>query len=368
MSSEIKCKLAVQQRVLPAYRAAFFDLLAESCQGGLSVFAGTPRRGEALGAEGELKTAVYAYAENLHLGNGRLYACHQRNILTWLERWNPDVLIAEANPRYLSTPMAMRWMRTRGRPVIGWGLGAPPRSGFWRGLLRERFLSGFDALITYSSQGKEQYRAAGFPAERIFIAPNASTRKPNGVLPDRPDHFVDGKPQVLFVGRLQTRKRVDLLLRACAQLPSHKQPALTIVGDGPVRTDLETLAREVYPQAVFTGEKRGEEVAPYFEAADLFVLPGTGGLAVQHAMSHGLPVMVAEADGTQADLVREENGWLLPPGDLETLVHLLNEALSDPLRLRSMGRESFRIVCEEINLELMVEIFAQAVREVQEKV
>ena len=42
----------------------------------------------------------------------------------------------------------------------------------------------------------------------------------------------------------------------------------------------------------------------HFAGADLFVLPGTGGLAVQEAMSYALPVIVAKGDGTQEDLVR----------------------------------------------------------------
>jgi glycosyltransferase involved in cell wall biosynthesis len=367
MSIMIECKLALQQRVLPVYRAAFFDLLAESCRDGLSVFAGTPRPGEALGAEGELKKAVYVYAENMHMGRGRIYACHQRNILTWLARWDPGVLVAEANPRYLSTPSAVRWMKERGRPVIGWGLGVPPGSGFWRNLLRDRFLAGFDALITYSSQGAEEYRSAGFPTERIFIAPNASIMRPQTGCPDRPTGYKDGRARLLFVGRLQSRKRVDLLLRACAMLPAEIQPELTIVGEGPVRPDLEALAQEIYPRAEFTGEKHGEDVRPYFHTADLFVLPGTGGLAVQHAMSEGLPVLVAEADGTQGDLVRSGNGWLVPAGDQKALAERISEAIMDPVRLRSMGRESFRIVFEEINLEVMVAVFTEAVRTVQAK-
>jgi glycosyltransferase involved in cell wall biosynthesis len=367
MSKPIECKLAVQQRVLPAYRTAFFDLLAESCQGGLSVFAGTPRPGEALGAEGELKKAHYTYAENLNLGRGRLYACHQRNILAWLDRWNPDVLIVEANPRYLSTPSACRWMKTRNRPVIGWGLGAPPGAGFWRGLLRERFLARFDALITYSSQGADQYRSAGFPEDRIFIAPNASTNRPVFPFPGKEGEFDHGRGRILFVGRLQSRKRIDLLILACSKLPGDVQPELTIVGEGPVRPDLEGLAREIYPRAKFVGEKHGADVEPYFRGADLFVLPGTGGLAVQHAMSEGLPVIVAEGDGTQSDLVRAGNGWIVPAGDLETLQNRLAEALSDPYKLRAMGRESFRIVSEEINMEVMVEAFARAVRSVNGK-
>jgi glycosyltransferase involved in cell wall biosynthesis len=227
-------------------------------------------------------------------------------------------------------------------------------------MLRERFLTQFDAMLTYSATGAEQYREAGFPADKIYIAPNAVAARP--VMPpiERPAGYA-GQPVVLYVGRLQPRKRVDLLLRACARLGPELPVRLVVVGDGPERPALEALAKEIYPQAEFIGEKRGAELNPYWAAADLFVLPGTGGLAVQEAMSMSLPVMVAEADGTQAELVRAENGWMLNPGDEEDLAARLTHALADPSRLRAMGRESYRIVSEEINLEKMVEVFVQAI-------
>jgi glycosyltransferase involved in cell wall biosynthesis len=165
---------------------------------------------------------------------------------------------------------------------------------------------------------------------------------------------------VLFVGRLQARKRIDSLLRACAALPAALQPRLVIVGDGPARPEFEALAARVFPQAQFAGARHGAELEAYFAAADVFVLPGTGGLAVQQAMSYGLPVVVAEADGTQNDLVRPENGWLIPPDDLDALVAALCTALSDPARLRRMGAASYRIVSQEVNLEEMVGVFVQA--------
>lgn len=363
MSEIIPVRLAVQQRVLPAYRAAFFDLLARSCEKGMSVFYGEPRQDEALGAQGELKVAERGYAENLYLGSGRFYACFQRGVMNWLEVWQPDVLIVEANPRYLSTPRAVLWMKARGRPVIGWGLGAPPAGSFWRKMLRERFLAQFSALITYSKAGFEQYQRAGFRGDRIFIAPNAVAPRPTGICPERPDSF-RGRPVVLYVGRLQPRKRVDLLIRACARLPESIRPRLVVVGDGPERTALEALAREVFPETEFPGERRGADLASIWAEADLFVLPGTGGLAVQEAMAAGLPVAVAEADGTQADLVREENGWRLRPGDEDHLVTILQEALDDPVRLRRMGRAGYRIVDQEINLETMVDGFIQAIKSV----
>ena len=135
------------------------------------------------------------------------------------------------------------------------------------------------------------------------------------------------------------------------------KPRLLIVGDGPERGRLEALARETYPSAEFIGAKHGAELKAYFTEADLFVLPGTGGLAVQEAMSYGLPVIVAQGDGTQDDLVRGENGWQIPPNDYNTLVATMKEALSDVRRLRKMGAAAYRIVAEEINIGKMVETF-----------
>jgi glycosyltransferase involved in cell wall biosynthesis len=347
-------RLALQQRVLPSYRVPFFDLLAQSCEGGMSLFAGLPRPVEMI-ATGKTQFAKFTQADNVHWLSGALYFCYQRGFINWLEECDPDALIVEANPRYLSTPFAIKWMHTRGRKVIGWGLGAPRVSG----IKRKRwlaFVNRFDVMLAYSQRGAEEYAALGFPREKIFVAYNSVSPAPNQIVDHRPQTI--DRATILFVGRLQARKRIDSLLRACAELGSN--PRLIIVGDGPERAALESLARDVYPVAEFTGAKHGAEIKPYFAEADLFVLPGTGGLAVQEAMSHGLPVIVAKGDGTQDDLVREGNGWQIQPEDYGALVSTIKNALSDMARLLKMGEESFRIVAEEINIQKMADVFVQA--------
>lgn len=358
-------RLGLQQRVLPSYRVPFFDMLAAACEGSMSLFAGQSRAEENI-ASGELKIAQYAPARNIHLLKSALYFCYQRGFLDWLSDWNPDALIVEANPRYISTPAAVKWMQRRGRPVIGWGLGAPPSGSphflrKWGERKWGAFLHRFDALIAYSQRGADEYAAYGIRREKIFVAHNAVSPAP-ATMPDGRPSTVD-RLTVLFVGRLQARKRIDALLHACAEMPEPR-PRLIIVGDGPERQTLEQVAEQVYPSAEFIGARHGDELRPYFAEADLFVLPGTGGLAVQEAMSHGLPVIVAKGDGTQDDLVRPGNGWQIPPGDDEALVSTLREALSDIRRLRKMGEESYRIVSQEINLEKMVEVFVMALNSV----
>ncbi|HEX6270959.1 MAG TPA: glycosyltransferase [Anaerolineales bacterium] len=355
-------KLALQQRVLPNYRVPFFDLLASACDGGMSLFAGLPRPSEGITTAEVLQLAKYKAGQNVYFFSGPFTLYHQRGLVEWLEDWNPSALIMEANSRCLSTSSAVRWMHGRGRPVIGWGLGSPPLSALLAGFRQSQrlsFLRQFDGLIAYSQRGADEYGQLGFPKEKIFVAYNAISPPPPFPLPSRPKTF-NRSPHILFVGRLQARKRVDHLVRACALLES--RPRLVIIGDGPERQALESLAEQVYPNAEFIGARHGAELKPYFTEADLFVLPGTGGLAIQEAMSYGLPVVVAQGDGTQDDLVRKENGWQIPPDDLDALASTMKDALSDVVRLRKMGEESYRIVKEEINIQKMVENFVKALR------
>ncbi len=319
----------------------------------MCLFAGQPRPVEMI-ASGKPQIANYHEAKNIHLFSGAFYFCYQRGFINWLEEYNPDALIVEANPRYLATPSAVKWMHARGRKVIGWGLGAPKGNRVWTSFIHQ-----FDAMLSYSQRGADEYAALGFPPEKIFVAHNSVSPAPAfNIKPST----LNLQPNILFVGRLQSRKRVDYLLRACAEMES--KPRLVIVGDGPERAELETLAKDVYPAAEFTGAKHGAEIKPYFAEADLFVLPGTGGLAVQEAMSYGLPVIVAKGDGTQDDLVREGNGWQINPEDYGALVSTMKNALSDMARLQKMGQESFRIVSEEINIQKMVEVFVDALNSV----
>jgi glycosyltransferase involved in cell wall biosynthesis len=139
---------------------------------------------------------------------------------------------------------------------------------------------------------------------------------------------------------------------------------LSIVGDGPEKSSLERLARRMYPGVRFLGAQSGASLRDLYLQADLFVLPGTGGLAVQEAMAYGLPVIVAEGDGTQRDLVQPSNGWLVTPDDLPALTGALRAALSDIARLRRMGESSHHLVVERFNIDAMVTSFVDALWEV----
>ena len=359
MSTIFDGKLGLQQRVLPSYRVPFFEGLAAACGGGMSLFAGSPRSSESIIEGSGVIGSKLTLTQNVHILRGSAYLCWQKGITSWLTGWDPDALVMEANPRYLSSRPAINWMKDRDRPIIGWGLGAPSDSGFLarsRTWIRNKFVKQFDAIIAYSTIGAEQYKLLGVPEDRVFVAHNAVSPRPA----QKPHRALgqEANQRILYVGRLQARKRLDILIRACALL--NKKPDLIIVGDGPEREALEALAAIEYPGTLFMGTLQGEDLSSQYLQADLFVLPGTGGLAVQEAMSYGLPVIVAEGDGTQNDLVSGGNGWLIPANNMEKLRETLDQALGDPRLLAEMGDRSFQLVRDRFNIEEMIKVFVEA--------
>lgn len=360
-------RAGIIQRVLSPYRIPVFDLIANGCTGGLSIASGKRAVGETL-EEGDphaLRLAKHSELLNRHLFDGRYYLCWQSEIINWLNEWNPDILVVEANPRLLSTPLAIAWMHKRDRPVIGHGLGVLPLSKGFEALRnwgRQSHVRRYDAIIAYSTRAADQYARLGVPSSRIFVAHNAVACKPTSPMPIRTGG-IDERARILFVGRLLPGKRVEILLEACSRL-STDSPEIWIVGDGPERQRLERRAQELKSAIRFWGDLRGQDLRSVFCEADLFVLPGLGGLAVQEAMSCGLPVIVADGDGTQFDLVSKENGWTIQPGNLSALEVSLREALRDRDRLRRMGKHSYHIVTEKINVECMAASFIQAFTEV----
>ena len=364
MPNEFTGRVAILQHWLAPYRVPFFDRLASRCTGSLCIAAGHDFEGRPSHAN-ELRVAHFKQLVNRRWLPGRFELITQQGVADWLNGWKPDVLVATMNPRMLSVPQACRWMRRHGGHVIGWGLGGmavqPGLAMPLRRMLRRPLLRRFDRVIAYSSRAAQEYAAMGFPADRISIAFNSTRHRPAAPPPSRSDVF-EGWPRIAFVGQVSAPKRIDLLLKACAAMPPDRSPELLVIGDGPTRADAERMAAQVHPRTRFLGDLRGEALSAALNEVDLFVLPGMGGLAIQEAMAHALPAIVAEGDGTQFDLIRPENGWHVRPNDLDHLVSTMREALTDPKRLRRMGEASYRIVRDQINVEAMVDTFISVLR------
>ena len=350
--------IAIQDVLLPVYRQEIYEKFATRVDGRLSILTGRSDDGLGVVTATAIKGADYTPVNARRFLPSPATLIWQPGVVDWLNECSPDVFIASGNVRVLSTHRARRWARSRGIPVLGWGLGTMMlASGLeWlRRPLRNRFYQGFDGIIAYSSRARDEYEAAGVPADRIYTVHNCIAPRPPEPCPRRPETFVE-RPRVLFVGRVYLGKRLDLLIDAVSRMAPGERPVIEIVGDGPDFDEIAAYAETKLDadDIVFSGKLFGDDLNAAFDRADLFVLPGLGGLAIQEAMARGLPVIVGEADGTQDDLVRPENGWIFAPPTVDHLYDLMSDALSDVARLRRMGEESYRIVSEELNLDQMI--------------
>lgn len=138
--------------------------------------------------------------------------------------------------------------------------------------------------------------------------------------------------RILSVGRLSHEKGHDVLLRAFARMAVGGAPVrLMLVGDGPERRALESLAQElgIASSVEFTGVLLDEALAAEMRAADLFVLPSRSegfGVALIEALATGLPVVATRSGGPQ-DIVQGGDGVLVEPGDVAALAEGLSEVV-----------------------------------------
>ena len=149
-------------------------------------------------------------------------------------------------------------------------------------------------------------------------------------------------PIALFVGRLVPYKGADVLLRALA----HAAVAAVVIGDGPMREDLERLSRELglESRVFFLGPVEDDALAAWYAACDVFVLPSVTraeafGLVQIEAMARAKPVVSTRlATGVPWVNVDGLTGIVVPPADVDALTAALKTLGGDPELRARMGR------------------------------
>jgi glycosyltransferase involved in cell wall biosynthesis len=145
-------------------------------------------------------------------------------------------------------------------------------------------------------------------------------------------------PILLYVGRLSSEKRLEMLKPVLEQIPNVR---LALVGDGPAREDLQTAFAGT--PTTFVGYLKGEALSQAYASADVFVFPSaleTFGLVVVEAMAAGLPVVASRVGGIP-DVVEEGiTGYTFEVGDTAGLIDGVRRIISQPERIAAMGRDA----------------------------
>lgn len=309
----------------------------------------------------------------LHKREGHDFACYRR-LRRLLKKLRPDI-IHSRNLAALETQLC------------GLGLGGIKRvhgehgrdvsdldGSNWKYLLFRKFLRLFIDRYIAVSKDLEQWLISqvGVGPQKVSQIYNgvdhqrftAQTVKPLALLPQR-WQGLDGIVLAGTVGRLTPVKDQQLLLRAVARLREAQplacqQLRLVIVGDGPLRGDIEQLIEQLGLQEIVWLAGDRNDVPDLLSAMDIFLLPSLGeGISntVLEAMASSLPI-IATAVGGNVELVQPQvNGELIPVGDEQALAEALLHLLVNKEERNKLGTNGRKRVCRDFDWSRTVDAY-----------
>lgn len=195
-------------------------------------------------------------------------------------------------------------------------------------------------------------QALGLPFQQFRVIPNGVDVDRFASAEPLPELTDPTRPLLLFVGRLEPRKGLDVLIRAFlrvrAALPRVR---LCVVGDGRQRQRCQDMIPESIRHDVrFVGRVSEEDKPRYFASAQLYVAPNTGaesfGIVLAEAMAAGVPVVASDIPGFRPVVRDGRAGRLVPPGDAPALAEAISTLLGTAALRRALATEGRRRVAE----------------------
>jgi glycosyltransferase involved in cell wall biosynthesis len=231
---------------------------------------------------------------------------------------------------------------------------APRDARSWK-ILAKRFLwphlySLADQVVVPSTATYNLLHSLGIPEDRITLTPYSvdndwwkeQSSRVDRIAVRRSWGIAPGASVILFCAKLQPWKRPFDLLRAFA-LVTVPNSALVFVGEGPLRSELETAAASlgISERVHFLGFVNQSQLPSIYTASDLMVLPSEYepfAVVVNEASCCGCPVIASDRVGAAQDLIAPVNpSFIYPCGNIDALAQLLKVVLADPVALTKYG-------------------------------
>lgn len=387
MPKETDYILLIEQD-FPEYRLEIFNRLADRISPlGLRVAFGALNKGHFHRAP-ELKRARFQYEEmeaSWFVG-GRILWLNYFKALKGQSR--PKAVVVRHSIRSPLLVPFMFWCRGKSIPVVVWGQGFSRRRRFnprgnildWLNLRIVRMAGAYVAYSEAIKSTLQQY----VTGEHVYVGSNtlnlrgldedlaALRRQERSAV--RKELGMEGAFHLIFVGRLQKRKKPDVLIRALIWLSqtTGQRYVLTMVGQGEEELPLRQLTEQARNIEVrFAGSLSVDDprLIQRLYASDLMVIPGWLGLAVNHAFYCELPVVtVSKSMDMNEDhppeaayLQHEVNGVVDTTGTVAGLGLAIEYGCKHRNRLSEGARRTYH---DEMDIDIMIDAFVQALRQV----
>jgi len=343
----MKLKVLILQNVIPHYRKALYNLLANDYE--LTIIHS--------GAKSVTKSDQY---EEIILPARKIGPFYfQRGLIKNLYN-GYDVIIAMCDfhwPEYF-VPLFVRPKSIR---FILWGSWLTKK--YFADLLKVKFAKMADSNIYYCEQHKENFLARKVPENKAFVANNTFDAG------FRIQCFINSdKCRVLFVGSLDERKENDILIRAFRNIKDKIQSNifLSIVGEGAKMDSLVELVEVLGISEIvkFEGKITDTNIlSTIYSEAVVSVSHGQAGLSVLQSLGYGVPFITktnAISGGEKTNIIHGYNGYFCD-GTLDDLENRLLELCNDLHKAREMGKNAFDYYSQNCTLEKMADGFKFAI-------
>jgi len=290
----------------------------------------------------------------------RLMLSPRRRVMKLLQKFQPDVIHAHE-------PFQMGWIALAyaNRARIPVTLTTHQLPWFIASYLPQSLKPITEAILwTYARISLKRYSALITPTKTIAtIIEEKTGLKPNVISYGldlqtfHPPLFSDHEPAtrnklnlplnnpiILHVGRLDTDKSVDKVIRAAAPALLKSQAHLLIVGDGCQKNHLFRACRElkIEERVHFTGFIHPSELPEIYRAANLFITASeieTQGIVLLEAAASGLPIIAVNATCISEIVHNRVNGFLIQPGNLRAFSDAITTLVNDSKKAQLMGNE-----------------------------
>ncbi|HUH06760.1 MAG TPA: glycosyltransferase family 4 protein [Egibacteraceae bacterium] len=210
-----------------------------------------------------------------------------------------------------------------------------------------------DARVAVSPAAQEFAAGAlGLPMGAIRVIPNGVDVAAYASAAPIPELVDPQRPLLLFVGRLEPRKGLDVAVRAFLRLrSSHPGVRMCVVGEGAERERCQQMIpTALRPDVLFVGRVDEAEKPRYHASADLYLAPNSGGesfgVVLLEAMAAGLPVVASDISGYRTVLRDGRQGRLVAPGDAFAVAAAAATLLDNPRLRKAMAEEGRRTAAE----------------------
>ena len=369
-------KVAFVTNFIPPYRVSFFSKMAKLKGVDLLVI-----HGEVLQETGRPSARNHTdwkfnshIIKNFEKGFGSFVLRWQSGVLPVLCSFKPDIIVILGISGTLSNWLILTWARYKRLHSMMWMCGWEAQeknsiSYYVKKYFLRLYVQLPSIILVYGTKAYNSMIDLGVPNKKCVVCYNGLDIEGS----DNTSRIIDrgkrirhelnptGLPIFLYVGGILKEKKLDLLLYAFYQLKKNRKAKLWIIGDGPLLSDVKNLASSLGLSDVHFFGRIIDDVDSYFYASDFFVLPGIGGLALNQAMFWGSPCICSDADGTEDDLViNNETGFRFITNSVDSL----NESLLKAVKIykndelyHKMTATSLELIKSRSNVNHMLDIF-----------